>query len=366
MHFLFQKYIPQKQSNNLFDNMLKMFLGLSNRESGDISKALSSMQDLDKWYKFTNSDYGMGDFIEDLKNRGYIKEYKNEKGSFELTHKSEHAIRRSALEEIFGKLKRGNDGFHSSPRTGKGSQLGTDLRKFEFGDTVDQIDFRQSIQNASKNQDWDKQFRITERDIEVTETERQTSVSTVLLIDISHSMVLYGEDRITPAKKVAMALTELIQEKYKKDTLDFAVFGNDAWQISAKDLPYLKVGPFYTNTVAGLELAISLLRKRKTRNKQIFMITDGKPTCLKEGPRYYQNSFGLDPKIINKTLNLAAQCRRLQIPITTFMIARDPYLKRFVKDFTQANQGSAYYSTLEGLGNLVFEDFRKRRTKRIR
>ena len=366
MHFLFQKYTPQKCGNSLFDELLKIFLELSNIESGNISKVLSWMTELDKKFKLTNSKYGMGDFINDLKKQGYIKEQKNEKSSFELTYKSEQTIRRSALEEIFGKLKRSNEGFHSSPHTGKGNQLGTGLRKFEFGDTLDHIDFRQSVQNVSKNQDWNKQFRITEQDLEVIETEQQVSISTVLLIDISHSMILYGEDRITPAKKVAMALTELIQEKYKKDTLDIAVFGNDAWQISPKELPYLKVGAFYTNTVAGLELAISLLRKRKTRNKQIFMITDGKPTCLKLGARYYQNSFGLDPKVINKTLNLAAQCKRMQIPITTFMIARDPYLKQFVQDFTQVNQGSAYYSTLHGLGNLVFEDFRKRRTKKIR
>ncbi|HYG39649.1 MAG TPA: hypothetical protein VD908_13560, partial [Cytophagales bacterium] len=125
------------------------------------------------------------------------------------------------------------------------------------------------------------------------------------------------------------------------------------------------VGPYHTNTVAGLELAMDLLRRRKNKNKQIFMITDGKPTCLKEGIKYYKNSFGLDSKILNKTLNLASQCRKLKIPITTFMIATDPYLKQFVREFTQTNNGNAYYSSLQGLGNLVFEDYKNNRRKNL-
>ncbi len=134
------------------------------------------------------------------------------------------------------------------------------------------------------------------------------------MIDISHSMILYGEDRITPAKKVAMALSELITTKYPKDTLDIVVFGNDAWPVEIKDLPYLQVGPYHTNTVAGLELAMDILRRRRNANKQIFMITDGKPTCLKVGKRYYKNSFGLDRKITSRCLNLAAQCKKAEDP----------------------------------------------------
>jgi uncharacterized protein with von Willebrand factor type A (vWA) domain len=179
-------------------------------------------------------------------------------------------------------------------------------------------------------------------------------------------MILYGEDRITPAKKVAMALAELITTRFKNDTLDIIVFGNDAWPIEIKDLPYLEVGPYHTNTYTGLELAIDILRKRKTNNKQIFMITDGKPTCIKEGIRYYKNSFGLDRKIINKTLNQSAQCKRLGITITTFMIARDPYLQRFVREFTKTNNGRAYYSSLTNLGEYMFEDFVRNRRKKIK
>jgi Ca-activated chloride channel family protein len=146
--------------------------------------------------------------------------------------------------------------------------------------------------------------------------------------------------------------------------LDIIVFGDDAWQISIKDLPYLEVGPYHTNTVAGLELAMDILRKRKNPNKQIMMITDGKPTCIKKGKNYYKNSFGLDRKILNRTLALAANCRKINIPITTFMIARDPYLVSFVDRFTQANGGKAFYSSLEGLGEFLFMDYKQNKRKK--
>ena len=206
---------------------------------------------------------------------------------------------------------------------------------------------------------------MTEDDLIVNERELKSQSSTVLMIDISHSMILYGEDRITPAKKVAMALAELIKTKYPKDTLDIITFGNDARQIELKDLPYLQVGPYHTNTVAGLQLAQDILRRRKNKNKQIFMITDGKPSCLKEADGYYMNSFGLDRKIVNKTLNEAAICRRLKIPITTFMIAQDPYLQQFVEEFTETNNGKAFYTSLNGLGDFLFQDFENNKRKHI-
>ena len=209
-------------------------------------------------------------------------------------------------------------------------------------------------------------FSITEKDLIVSEKEHKSQTSTVLMIDISHSMILYGEDRITPAKNVAMALSELIKRKYAKDTLDIIVFGDDAWQIEVKDLPYLQVGPYHTNTVAGLELAMDLLRRRKNANKQIFMITDGKPTCLKENGGYYRNSNGLDTKIMNKCLTLAQSCRRLKIPITTFMVANDPYLQNFVHSFTEANHGKAFYTSLQGLGDFIFEDFERNKKRNFK
>lgn len=360
----FTEYIPEKDpEKSAFDNLLNIFLQLMIITSGDVSEALSWLTNLDREHKISPSDYGIGNFIDDLKDKGYITD-DNEKGEFKITAKSEQSIRKNALEEIFGKLKKSGKGSHKTNHTGAGDEITSDFREFQFGDSMEQIEMTESLRNAQINHGLNDLI-LTEGDLEIREREYKTQTSTVLMIDISHSMILYGEDRITPAKKVAMALAELVTKKYPKDTLDIIVFGNDSWQIEIKDLPYLNVGPYHTNTVAGLELAMDLLRRRKNKNKQIFMITDGKPTCLKEGIKYYKNSFGLDPKILNKTLNLAAQCRRINIPITTFMIASDPYLQEFVKEFTEVNNGNAYYSSLQGLGNLIFEDYKRNRRKNL-
>ncbi len=331
--------------------------------SGNVGEALQWLTEVDRQYKLGTESYGVGDFIEDLKKNGYISE-EGPNGEFKLKPKSEQNLRQSALEEIFGKLKKTKSGDHKTPHNGRGDEPTTDRRDYEFGDSLEQISMTDSLRNAQINHGVEN-FAMTEEDLEVIESEFKTQTSTVLMIDISHSMILYGEDRITPAKKVAMALAELITKKYQKDTLDILVFGDDAWQIEIKDLPYLQVGPYHTNTVAGLELAMDILRRRKNSNKQVFMITDGKPTCIKQGIKYYKNSFGLDDKILSKTLNLAGQLRKLKIPVTTFMIATDPYLKAFVREFTKANNGNAYYSSLQGLGNLVFEDFKRNRRKNL-
>ena len=360
----FTDFIPDNSQESNFENLLKIFLQLLTITSGDVSEALNWMNDIDRQFNLTDEDYGMGDFIDELKERDYIRE--NEDGSvLQLTSKGEISIRKQSLEEIFSKLRKSVNGNHTTPYSGPGDETTSERREYNFGDTLDQIDATGSIRNAQINHGIDD-FKLTERDLEVEEKDFKTLTSTVLMIDISHSMILYGEDRITPAKKVAMALSELITTKYPKDTLDIIVFGNDAWPIEIKDLPYLQVGPYHTNTVAGLELSIDILRRRKTNNKQIFMITDGKPTCLKVGAKYYKNSFGLDRKIINKTLDQAAKCRKQNISITTFMIARDPYLQAFVREFTKTNNGRAYYSNLSGLGDFIFEDYIRNRRKRVK
>ena len=363
--YRFSNFVPRQENEDPFERLLKIFMELLTYTNGDADEALNWMNQLDREYGLTDDEYGMGDFIEDLKKNGYIQDEQPEGGTFAITAKSEQTIRQRALEEIFGKLKRSGRGNHRIPHVGVGEEPLSELKGFEFGDPVENIAFTESFRNAQINHGIDN-FMMTQDDLEVREREHKTNVATVLMIDISHSMILYGEDRITPAKKVAMALSELIMRKYPKDTLDIIVFGNDAWAIDVKELPYLQVGPYHTNTVAGLELAMDILRRRKTSNKQIFMITDGKPTCIREGVRYYKNSFGLDRKILNKTLNLGAQCRRLKIPITTFMIARDSWLVEFVQEFTEVNQGRAFYSSLQGLGEYVFEDFIKNRRKRVR
>ena len=205
-----------------------------------------------------------------------------------------------------------------------------------------------------------------EDDLEVREREFSTSCATVLLIDISHSMTLYGEDRITPAKRVALALTELILTKYPKDALHVVLFGDDAMEISVQQLTYAGVGPYHTNTHAGLRLARRILMRKKHTNKQIFMITDGKPTVLFDGNRLYRNTFGLDRRIVNKTLDEAAECKRHRITITTFMLARDPLLVQFVEKLTRINRGRAFFSSVDALEQAVFVDFVRNRQKRMR
>ena len=359
------RFTDYRQPNQTpFDRLFDIFKQLLTYTSGDFSESISWLTELDKEYKLTDANYGIGDFIQELKDRGYIKDDEPGSGEFIITPKTEQAIRQQALEKIFGKLKKGKAGNHATKYRGNGDELSSDSRPFQFGDSLEQISMLESMKNAQVNNGIGD-FQITENDLEVKEKEHKTQTSTCLMIDISHSMILYGEDRITPAKNVAMALAELVKRKYPKDTLDIIVFGDDAWQIEIKDLPYLQVGPYHTNTVAGLELAMDLLRRRKNANKQIFMITDVKPTCLKEHGQYYKNSFGLDKKILNKCFTLAQSCRRLKIPITTFMVASDPYLQEFVHDFTQANNGKAFYTSLQGLGEFIFEDFERNKKKRI-
>ena len=358
----FNQFTPPPEGST-FDKLQKLFMELLQYTAGDAGEALSWLTELDRQYGLTTPTYGMGDFINDLKEKGYLREDENE--NLNITPKTEQTIRKQSLEEIFGKLKKSGRGGHKTFKTGIGDEVSSDIRPWQFGDTTDQVNLTNSLRNAQVNHGIDS-FHLTEDDLEVQEREHKTTNATVLMIDISHSMILYGEDRITPAKKTAMALAELIKTRYPKDMLDILVFGDDAWPIEVKDLPYLQVGPYHTNTSAGLELAMDLLRRRKSPNKQIFMITDGKPSCIKIAGRYYKNSFGLDQKIMNHVFNLAGQCKKLNVPITTFMIAKDPYLQQFVRDFTRINNGRAFYSALNGLGEFMFEDYIKNRKKTVR
>lgn len=373
--FRFTSYKAAERSP--FEKLFDIFQELITHTSGDVEEALDWLRELDKEYELTDDDYTIDDFIEDLKAKGYLREEvefsPGEPGeggtgdpSFSMTAKLERMLRRRALDQIFGKLKRRGSGNHRTGKTGQGDEHTGDFRSYRFGDRLEQISMTESLRNAQVNHGMDD-FRLEENDLVVEDTHHKAQMSTVLMIDISHSMILYGEDRITPAKKVAMALTELITTRYPKDTLDILVFGNDAWPISVAELPYLKVGPYHTNTVAGLQLAMDLLRRKRNTNKQIFMITDGKPSCLRmPDGTYYKNSVGLDDYIVEKCYNMASQARKLHIPITTFMIAQDPYLMQFVRHFTEANKGKAFFTGLKGLGEMIFEDYEQNRKKRLR
>jgi Ca-activated chloride channel family protein len=371
--FTFSKHIAKEVSD--FDRVFGVFKELLTHTSGDIEEAFEWLNTLDQEYNIFNENYSLEDFEEDLKKRGYIKEEIDPdvvktgngtgKGKNRLTAKLESALRDYALNQIFGKLKKSGLGNHNTKKIGVGDERDGENRAFQFGDDLSRVNMTESLKNAQINNGI-SDIRLTENDLIVEETKHKAQMSTVLMIDISHSMILYGEDRITPAKKVAMALVELIHRKYPKDSIDIIVFGNEAWPIKVKDLPYLKVGPYHTNTVAGLELAMDILRRKRNTNKQIFMITDGKPSCIQlPSGEFYKNSNGLDDMIVSKCLNKAAQARKLKIPITTFMIAQDPYLRQFVELFTAQNQGKAFLTGLSGLGEMIFEDYEKNRIKRI-
>ena len=370
--FVFTKHTPKEQTP--FERLFEVFQELITHTSGDFDEAIDWLRQLDEEYHLTTDDYSIEDFIEDLKKKGYIREeFRTDgrgkgsgKGMNTMTEKLERSLRKRALEQIFGKIKRSGAGNHKTKHTGRGDEQAGEFRNYQFGDSLEQISMTESLKNAQVNHGIDS-FKLSENDLVVEETTYKAQMSTVLMIDISHSMILYGEDRITPAKKVAMALSELITTRYPKDTLDILVFGNDVWPIKIKDLPYLNVGPYHTNTVAGLQLAMDMLRRKRNTNKQIFMITDGKPSCLQmPDGQYYKNSNGLDPYIVNKCYSMAAQARKLHIPITTFMIASDPYLQQFVDEFTYANQGKAFYTGLQGLGEMIFTDYETNRKKKLR
>lgn len=378
--FRFTNYEAPDQTP--FEKLFEIFQELVTHTSGDVEEALDWLRELDKEYDLTDDDYTIDDFIEDLKAKGYIREEfdmdgpqggEGEEGdenggggTLSVTAKLERMLRQRALDQIFGKIKRSGSGNHKTGKSGKGDEHTGEFREYRFGDSLEHISMTESLKNAQVNHGLDN-FSLSEEDLVVEDTMHKAQMSTVLMIDISHSMILYGEDRITPAKKVAMALAELITTRYPKDTLEILVFGNDAWPIPIKDLPYLKVGPYHTNTVAGLQLAMDMLRRKRNTNKQIFMITDGKPSCLRlPNGDYYKNSVGLDEYIVEKCYAMAQQARKLHIPITTFMIAEDPYLMQFVREFTKANKGKAFYTGLKGLGEMIFEDYEQNRKRRIK
>ena len=359
---------PKLDKQTPFEKLFEIFKELITHTSGDFDEAIDWLRELDVEYELTDENYTIDDFIKDLLEKSYIREEIKPDGSGKgmgLTAKTEKLLREYALKQIFGKLKRSGTGNHKTNHLGQGAEPSGELKNFQFGDPIENIVLTESLKNAQIHSGIDD-LQIRQQDLVVEKTEHKSQMSTVLMIDISHSMILYGEDRITPAKKVAMALAELITTRYPKDTLDILVFGNDARLIPIKDLPYLQVGPYHTNTVAGLELAMDMLRRKKNTNKQIFMITDGKPSCLKMSDgTYYKNSAGLDKTIVEKCYLMARQARKLHIPITTFMIASDPYLKQFVQEFTKANNGKAFFTGLNNLGEMIFEDYEKNRKKRF-
>ena len=252
----FSKHRKKKQTP--FERLFEIFKELITHTSGDFDEAIDWLRELDKEYKLTDDNYTIDDFINDLLQKSYIKRNEDSgkgKGNgneMRLTPKTEKLLREHALKQIFGKLKKSSSGNHNTKKIGQGEDNTGEFKAYQFGDSIEKIDMTQSFKNA-QIRSVGNNFTLQHDDLVVEDNFFKTQMSTILMIDISHSMILYGEDRITPAKKVAMALAEMITTRYPKDTLDILVFGNDAWPISLKEVPYLEVGPYHTNTVAGLE-----------------------------------------------------------------------------------------------------------------
>jgi uncharacterized protein with von Willebrand factor type A (vWA) domain len=329
------------------EGLRKLFNQILIATDGDVEEALRQMERLGSQYGFYDERISADDFRDRLREDGVITE--DGEGRFQLTRRGERGIRRDALDRIFGRMAAGGPGEHRTGTAGAGGENLSETREWRFGDPPFDMAVNPTLENALRRSGLDD-FTLTEDDLTVHEKEHLTGCATVLLLDISHSMILYGEDRITPAKEVALALLELIRTRYPKDALHVAVFGDDATEVPSHRLPYLTVGPYHTNTKAALQLAQRILATCRQPNKQIFMVTDGKPSAIHEEGRLYKNSWGLDTKIVNKTLDEATLCRRKGILITTFMVASDTHLINFVQRLTEINRGRAYYTGLDDLG----------------
>jgi len=363
MEYRYARWDPERLARQLGrSSVMKLFNYLLLQANGDVDDALRYLEYLQS-RGMIPADWDLDTFKKHLEEEGLIR--KDPRGHRRLTARGEQRLRADSLERIFGGLRPGGRGGHAIPHAGGGTtEPLPERRPYQFGDDIGHIDFQDSLKNSIRR---DSSLELNEDDLSVCETETGTSCATVLLLDVSHSMVLYGEDRITPAKQVAMALVELITRQYSKDSLRVVLFGDTAQEVRIADLPYVGAGPYHTNTRAGLQLGRRLLQREKHPNKQIVMITDGKPSVIdRPGGRVYRNPVGLDPVIVNRTLDEAVVCRRTRIPITTFMITSDPYLREFVERLTELNHGRAYFTSPDRLGEFVLWDFMSNRRGRLK
>lgn len=369
MRFRYVRFDPSRHGRReRFDHLKSIFNQLLVASAGDVDVALDWLERLGDRYHWFDENYGLADFRADLEREGEVRR-DAETGGLQLTNKGERRMRKDALERIFSGLSALGPGNHRTPHGGGDGEETEDIRPYAFGDPPDRIAWTPTLRNAlaraALGGDGSASWSIAENDLEVRERETHTSCATVLLLDVSHSMILYGEDRMTPAREVALALLELITTRFRKDTLDLVLFGDDAQHVPLEQIPYIDAGPFHTNTRAGLQLAHEILQARKNVNKQIFMITDGKPSCIWRDGRLYKNPFGLDDEIKNRTLDEALRCRRSGIDVTTFMVAQDPILVDFIEEFSQLCRGRAYFTGTEGLGETLFVDYMRNRRTRV-
>ena len=284
---------------------------------------------------------------------------------FEVTDKSLDFLGFKTLKDLLGSLGRSSFGRHDTRDLATGIEANGSSRSYEFGDTLN-LDVSATLFSAIRREGAQVPLNLEYSDLHVHQCEYQSSCATVLMLDCSHSMILYGEDRFTPAKKVALALAHLIKTQYPGDSLRCVLFHDGAEELAISQLARVQVGPYYTNTRDGLILAQRLLKQERKDMRQIVMITYGKPSCLTlEDGRLYKNAFGLDPLVIGKTLEEVNRCRKQGILINTFMLASDYGLVQFVQQVTQICKGKAYFTTPYTLGQYLLMDYMNRKTRTI-
>ncbi|HUL16805.1 MAG TPA: VWA domain-containing protein [Terriglobales bacterium] len=290
---------------------------------------------------------------------------RNTKARFEITDKTIDFLGFKTLQDLLGSLGRSSFGRHDTRDLATGVETSGVSRNYEFGDTLN-LDVATTLFNAVRRDGAKVPIDIQYKDLMVHQCEYQSSCATVVLLDCSHSMILYGEDRFTPAKRVAMALSHLIRTQYPGDTLNLVLFHDSAEEVPLNELARVQVGPFYTNTREGLRMAQRILLRQRKDMRQIVMITDGKPSALTlEDGRIYKNAFGLDPFVVSETLEEVNKCKRAGIMINTFMLATDYSLVNFVQKITQMCRGKAYFTTPYNLGQYLLMDFLQRKTRHI-
>jgi len=284
---------------------------------------------------------------------------------FEITDKSLDFLGFKALRDLLGSLGKSSFGRHDTRDMATGIEASGASKQYEFGDTLN-LDITATLSSAIQREGLALPLNIEYSDLNVHQCEYQSSCATVLMLDCSHSMILYGEDRFTPAKKVAMALSQLIRTQYPGDSLSLVLFHDSAEEVPLTQLARVKVGPYYTNTREGLRLAQRILQRQRKDMKQIVMITDGKPSALTmEDGRIYKNAFGLDPLVVSQTLEEVSKCKRAGVLINTFMLASDAGLVNFVQKVTEMCRGKAYFTTPYTLGQYLLMDYMSRKTKTI-
>jgi len=284
---------------------------------------------------------------------------------FEITDKTIDFLGFKTLQDLMGSVGRSSFGRHDTRDLSTGVESGGVSRRYEFGDTLN-MDVSETLFNAVRREGVKVPIEMTYSDLMVHQCEYHSSCATVLLLDCSHSMILYGEDRFTPAKRVAMALSHLIRTQYPGDTLSLVLFHDSAEEVPLGELARVQVGPYYTNTREGLRMAQRILLRQKKDMRQIIMITDGKPSALTlEDGRIYKNAFGLDPFVVGQTLEEVNKCKRAGILINTFMLATDYSLVQFVQKITAMCRGKAYFTTPYTLGQYLLMDYMQRKTKQI-